>query len=143
MWGFLRILLKAEDHNSREAHLGATEPSKINAVQLAPLLWCASEKLIIFDVRTPAEVDEYPRTIPGALLTTHVDIHNLIPWVPPEAIVILYATDDIPRTFTHLTVSSDGPKVHLLAGGLRSWYQAGLPIEALNLPESHSREKGR
>jgi len=131
MWTFLRALLRIQE----------TAPSKLDPIQLVSLLWCASEKLMIFDLRALAEVEEYPRTIPGALLTTHVDMHMLIPWVPAETIVILYATEDVPRHFAQLLVSSDGPKVQLLDGGLRSWWQAGLPMETVNVSERQSHGK--
>jgi rhodanese-related sulfurtransferase len=141
MWSFLRNLLRSHDEGRSEADRASAATAKISSVQLASLFWCAPHKLMVFDLRTLAEVEQCPQTIPGALLTTHVDISALIRWIPPETVVVLYAADDVPHRFAQLAVPLGEPRVRLLDGGLRSWWQEGLPMETVTLHEKQSHEK--
>jgi rhodanese-related sulfurtransferase len=129
MWHFLNKAFKAREKVAESCGNDEGEPQGISAMELAAFCWCAPDRLIVFDLREISEVEEYPHAIPGALLTTHVEISMLIPWVPPNTIVVLYAATDVPRRFAHLRVPEDEIKLYALRGGLRSWWQAGLPLE--------------
>lgn len=95
---------------------------------------------MIFDLRQSSEVDRYPCIIPDALLTTNVDLFELVRWIPPETIIVLYATEQIPRECALLNIGASESTVYALKGGLRSWLEARLPTEqALRWPiELHS-----
>lgn len=142
MWSFFRSFFRTQRDGSPAADLGPAGTSHINAVQLASLFSCASQKLMVFDLRSLTEIEQYPRTIPGALLTTHVDLCTLVPWIPPETIVVLYATEEVPRRFAQLTVSPGRPKIRLLDGGLQLWCQEGLPVENVKVAAQRLHEKG-
>ncbi|GEM_PF-4621873 len=141
MWSFLRNLLRSHDRDCSGADAASAVTARISPVELASLFWCAPHKLMVFDLRTLAEVEQCPQTIPGALLTTRVDMGAMIRWIPPEAVVVLCAAEDVPRQFAQLALPLAEPRVLLLDGGLRSWRQAGLPMETVNLHEKQWHEK--
>ena len=106
---------------------------EISAEHLSVLLEPLRSKLIILDLRPRDEVEEYPRIIPGALLTTEVDLPTLIGWMPPDAWVVLYATDRIPGSCSRLHLLRNDLSFYVLSGGLRAWWRADLAMESADL----------
>jgi rhodanese-related sulfurtransferase len=88
---------------------------------------------MIFDLRESTEIEGHPYAIPGALLTINVDFDVLIPWIPPGTVVILYATTGMPTRYACIHLLSRELRFYVLEGGLRSWWEAGLPLEQLVL----------
>jgi hypothetical protein len=89
------------------------------------------EKPIILDIRGRLEIQTFPYIIPGALLATNVSFSAMIPWIPPQSTVVVYASDDIPDNGIPLRVISLVSKGYALNGGLRAWHQARLPLESV------------
>ena len=74
-------------------------------------------------------------TIPGALLTANVNFEELVPWIPPDTFVVLYATAEMPVRYAGIPLLSRELRFCSLEGGLRSWREAGLPLEQLILSD--------
>src|SRR6202047_164425 len=72
--------------------------AEISAADLLVALEPLCSNPIILDLRGQDEVENYQYIIPGALLTTKVDVPALIGWLPPPNWVVLCATDKIPRS---------------------------------------------
>ena len=106
---------------------------EISAADLSVLLGPLFSKLIILDLRRQDEVDHYPYIIPGALLTTKVDVPVLITWLPLRSWVVLYATDDMPRSYSRLHLLRNDLSFYVLSAGLRAWWRAGLAMETVSL----------
>ena len=105
---------------------------EISALDLSVLLDPLSSKLIILDLRRRDEVEQYPHIIPGALLTTQTDPPTLIGWLPPDAWVVLYAMDYIPRSCSRLHLLRNELNFYVLTGGLRAWWAAGLRMDSID-----------
>jgi hypothetical protein len=105
----------------------------ISAADLFVVLQPLCSNLVILDLRGQDEAEGYPYIIPGALLTTKVDVPALIGWVPPRNWVVLYATDDIPRSYSRLHRLRNDLSVYVLSGGLRAWWSAGFAMETVDL----------
>ncbi len=90
-------------------------------------------KLIILDLRRQDEVDQYPYIIPAALLTKKVDVPVLITWLPLRSWVVLYATDDVPRSYSRLRLLRNDLSFYVLSTGLRAWWSAGFAMETVSL----------
>ena len=106
---------------------------EIKAVELSALLEPLYSKLMIFDLRRQDEVERYPYIIPGALLTAKMDVPGLIGWLPPQTWAVLYATDDIPRSFSNLHLLRNDLNFYALSGGLRAWWSEDLEMEWVDL----------
>jgi hypothetical protein len=106
---------------------------EISAADLSALLEPLCSKLIILDLRMQDEVENYPYIIPGALLTTKVDVPVLITWLPLRSWVVLYATDDMPRSYSRLHLLRNDLSFYVLSAGLRAWWSAGLAMETVSL----------
>jgi hypothetical protein len=106
--------------------------AEISAADLSVLLQTLCSRLIVLDLRRRDEVDEYPYIIPGALLTTEVDLPTLIGWVPPRAWVVLYAMDTISESHSRLHLLRHDLNLHVLTGGLRSWWEADLAMDSVD-----------
>lgn len=106
---------------------------EISAEHLSVLLEPLCSKLIILDLRLRDEVEQYPRIIPGALLTAGMDVPALIGWVPPRTWVVLYATDRIPRSSSRLHLLRDDLSFFVLSGGLQAWWRADLAMEPVDV----------
>ena len=106
---------------------------EISAADLLVALEPFASNPIILDLRGQDEVEHYPYTIPGALLTTKVDVPALIGWLPPRNWVVLYATDNIPRSYSRLHLLRDDLSFCVLSGGLRAWWSAGFTMETVDL----------
>jgi hypothetical protein len=106
---------------------------EISAADLSSLLGPLFSKLIILDLRRQDEVDNYPYIIPGALLTTKVDVPVLITWLPLRSWVVLYATDDVPRSSSRLHLLRNDLSFYVLSAGLRGWWSAGFAMETVSL----------
>jgi hypothetical protein len=104
MWKVLQISCRARDGNANQRNRDEPGLSPISAVDLASLLVRAPDSLMIFDHRESAGIEAYPCTIRGALLTFNVNFDAPVPWIPPETIVVLHGTADIPAryAFFHL-----------------------------------------
>ena len=105
---------------------------EISAEHLSVLMEPLCSKLIILDLRRRDEVEEYPYIIPGALLTTEVDLPTLIGWVPPQTWVVLYATDTIPKSHSRLHLLREDLSFYVLSGGLRDWWSADLAMDSVD-----------
>jgi hypothetical protein len=108
---------------------------EISAADLSALLGPLFSKLIVLDLRRQDEVDHYPYIIPGALLTTKVDVPALITWLPLRSWVVLYATDDMPRSYSRLHLLRNDLSFYVLSAGLRAWWSAGFAMETISLRE--------
>ena len=106
---------------------------EISPADLSALLGPLFSKLIILDLRRQDEVDHYPYIIPGALLTTKVDVPVLITWLPLRSWVVLYATDDVPRSCSRLHLLRNDLSFYVLSAGLRAWWRAGFAMETVSL----------
>ena len=106
---------------------------EISPADLSALLGPLFSKLIILDLRRQDEVDHYPYIIPGALLTTKVDVPVLITWLPLRSWVVLYATDDVPRSYSRLHLLRNDLSFYVLSAGLRGWWSAGFAMETVSL----------
>lgn len=138
MWKFLQMFSRARDGDATQRNRSEPGMSQISVVELASLLVLAAEGLMIFDVREVNEVEEHPYAIPGALLTTNVNLDALVPWIPLNTIVVLYATANIPARYAFLHLLSGQVRFYALEGGLRSWTEAGLPLEDVVLNHQRS-----
>jgi rhodanese-related sulfurtransferase len=135
MWHFWHKAFTAREEFPAQYDNDDGRPQGISAIELAAFCWSASDRLMVFDLRENSQIEEYPHAIPGALLTTHVNIATLIPWIPPKTIVVLYAAEDVPLRFAHLSAPPAEIKLYMLRGGLRSWWQSGLPLEDVALSD--------
>jgi len=106
---------------------------EISAADLSALLEPICSKLIVLDLRSQDEVEHYPYIIPGALLTTKVDVPALITWLPLRSWVVLYATDDMPRSYSRLHLLRNDLSFYVLSAGLRAWWRAGFAMETVSL----------
>jgi hypothetical protein len=106
--------------------------AEISAADLSDLLKPLCSRLIVLDLRRRDEVEEYPHIIPGALLTTEVDLPTLIGCVPPQTWVVLYATDTISESHSRLHLLREDLSFHVLSGGLRAWWSADLTMDAVD-----------
>ena len=129
MWKLLQTFCRARDGSATQKNPMEFRVSQINAVELTSLCRRVSDKLMIFDLRESAEIEEHPYTVPGALLTNNVDFDVLIPWIPPDTVVVLYAAAGMPTGYACVHLLSRELRFYALEGGLRSWREAGLPLE--------------
>ena len=113
---------------------------EISAADLSALLKPLCSKLIILDLRRQDEVEHYPYIIPGALLTTKVDVPALITWLPLRSWVVLYATDDMPRSYSRLHLLRNDLSFYVLSAGPASVVERwlcdgdGIPLRGLTSP---------
>jgi rhodanese-related sulfurtransferase len=138
MWKLLRTFCKSRDGSVTQRNRSELGIAQISAVELASLFVQAPDNVMIFDLREPNEVEEHPYGIPGALLTTNVNLQALISWIPPKTAVVLYATADIPPRYALLHLLSTKLRFYALEGGLRSWRKTGLPMEPFVLSDRRS-----
>jgi hypothetical protein len=106
---------------------------EISAADLSVVLQPLCSKHIILDLRRQDEVEHYPYIIPGALLTTKVDVPAVITWLPLRSWVVLYATDNIPRSYSRLHLLRNDLSFYVLCAGLRAWWRAGFAMETVDL----------
>jgi hypothetical protein len=109
------------------------EMAEISAADLLVGLQPLCSNLIILDLRGKNEVEHYPYIVPGALLTTKVDVPALIGWLPPRNWVVLYATDNFPSSYFRLHRLGNDLSFYVLSGGLRAWWSAGFAMETVDL----------
>jgi len=114
---------------------GGLPISTISAVSLASLSDRAGESLILFDLRELHEIERSGYSIPGALLTIHIDLRAMMRWVPRDSTVVLFAEDTIPQHDSRLRLPAKNLKMFALDGGLQSWCGAGLPLEPVALSD--------
>ena len=107
--------------------------AEISAADLLVALEPFCSNPIILDLRGQDDVECYPYIIPGALLTTKVDVPALITWLPPRNWVVLYATDNIPRSCSRLHLLRNDLSFYVLSAGLRAWWRAGFAMETVDL----------
>lgn len=111
----------------------ATRVDSINVTEFLQLLESVPDKILIFDVRDRSEIKAYPRIIPQALLATDLSLPALMPWLPPEMWVVLYAENSISRNYETLPTLRPDARFRALEGGLRAWWEARLETEPANL----------
>lgn len=104
---------------------------EISALDLSVLLKSLSGRLIVFDLREPDEVEQYPYIIPGALLTTKIQLPALIGWLPPWTPILLYATGRIPESCCRLHLLRNDLSFYVLIGGLRAWWDAKFEMDSV------------
>lgn len=138
MWKLLQALRGSRDRNATQGSRPNSRVSQIGAVELACLLVDAPGNVILFDLREFSEIEAYPYTVGGALLTFNVNVDALVPWIPAGAVVILYATGNIPPRHACLHLLSETSSFYALKGGLRSWRKAGLALEDIVLGDRRS-----
>jgi hypothetical protein len=114
---------------------------EISAEHLSVFMEPLCSKLIILDLRRRDEVEQYPRIIPGALLTAGMDVPALIDWLPPQTLLVLYATDRIPRSCSRLHLLRNDLSFYVLSGGLRAWWRADLAMETVDLDSVRARAR--
>lgn len=133
MWKLLRMLDRIRQRAEGQTTRRESRIPQLCVSELVSLCHRASERPMIFDLRAPPEVEEHPYVIPGALLTIHVDLYALVPWIPPDTLVVLYAAANVPahRVCTHQP--SAKLRFYALEGGLRFWRDAGQPVERVAL----------
>lgn len=107
----------------------------IEAASLASLSDRAGANLILFDLRELHEIEKFCFSIPGALLTTHMNFTAMLRWVPRPSTVAVFASDTIPSHDARLHVRTKNVTLYALDGGLRSWCKAGLPVESVTLSD--------
>jgi rhodanese-related sulfurtransferase len=107
----------------------------IGAAALASLSDRSGANLILFDLRELEEIEKFSFSIPGALLTTNVNLPRLVRWVPPTSTVAVFASESIPSHDARLRVRTQKITFYSLDGGLRSWCKAGLPVEPVSLSD--------
>jgi len=129
MWKLLRMFCRSRDGDTTQENPREPRISQICVAELASFRLRSPDQLMIFDLRESGEMEEHPYTILGALLTTNVNLHALVAWIPPETVVVLYVTSDLPPDFSSLHCPSRKLRFYALEGGLRSWREAGLPLE--------------
>ncbi|HXO33738.1 MAG TPA: hypothetical protein VN901_15415 [Candidatus Acidoferrales bacterium] len=105
----------------------------ISTEHLSVLMETLCSRLIILDLRRRDEVEHYPYIIPGALLTTKVDVPALIGWLPPRNCVVLYATDNVPKSYSRFHRLRKDLSFYVLSDGLRAWWNAGFAMETVDL----------
>lgn len=107
---------------------------EISALDLSVLLKRLCSRLIVFDLRRRDEVEQYPYIIPGALLTTNVELPALIlsGWLPPSTPLVLYATERIPQSCSRLHLLRNDLSFNVLTGGLRAWWDANLEMASVD-----------
>jgi hypothetical protein len=115
---------------------------EISAEHLSVVMEPLCGKLMILDLRQRDEVEEYPRIIPGALLTAGMDVPALVGWVPPQTWVVLYATDRIPGSCSRLHLLRNDLSFYVLSGGLRAWWAADLAMDSVDLFAGHLQHRG-
>lgn len=129
MWKFLQIFGRLRGGDSGNKHRGNANVRSIETAELATLIDRAAGKIMIFDLREPAEIDAYPYAIQDALLTINIDLDALIPWIPPKTVVVLYASGNLPAHCDLPNPDSRKLKFLALKDGLHAWREAGLPME--------------
>jgi hypothetical protein len=115
---------------------------EISAEHLSVVMEPLCGKLMILDLRQRDEVEEYPRIIPGALLTAGMDVPALIGWMPPQTRIVLYATDRIPGSCSRLHLLRNDLSFYVLSGGLRAWWAADLAMDSVDLFAGHLQHRG-
>ncbi len=93
---------------------------EISAKHLSVIREPLCSKLIILDLRRRDELEQYPRIIPGVLLTAGMDVPALIDWLPPQTWLVLYAMDTIPKSHSRLHLLRNDLNFYVLSGGLRA-----------------------
>ena len=104
---------------------------RISPVNLFYLLPDLIDRLIILDLRSTSQLDDYPFAICDALETADLDWEALLHSVPPHNVVILYGSND--ESVAHMRIASlpEGLDVRILRGGLQEWCETGLPVNPL------------
>src|ERR1700739_3388843 len=128
MWKFLRMFSRVRNRGTTQINHSEAPIPQISVNELAALCYLAFNQLIIFDLRTLPEIEAHPYMIPGALLTNNVDLYGLIPWIPRDTIVILYASLEIPAYYARAHLPPAKLRFYALEGGLRVWRDSGQPL---------------
>lgn len=129
MWKAMRRFFK---YGFGRPKFASANFSLIDNHQLVSLFADSSERLIIFDLRCPVDIEQSAYVIPGALLTTRASVPDLAKWIPPEAVVVLYGAENI---FAHADILAALPpdaRFCLLEDGLKSWRRAHFPVESVS-----------
>lgn len=145
MWNLIQAFL---GHSEGQRPASSPNATVIGNEQLLGIYGQSQERLILFDLRHPAELEKFPFVIPGALLTTRVTVLELADWIPPQAIVVLYGADHISAYSDLIERLPHDAHFYLLEGGVKAWQHARLPMEdaggvaSANAPKAWARDSG-
>lgn len=134
----LQMFWGLRNRTENQTNRGESELSPISIVELVALFGRIPDSLMVFDLRDAAEIEKCPCAIPRALLTFNVNLEALVPWIPPETVVVLYGTVDIPARYALIHRRSPKVRFHGLRGGLQSWRKNGQPIEQVVVGDQRS-----
>ena len=82
----------------------------------------------ILDVRTPEEWNEFH--VPGSTLIPITELANRVAEVPKDKeVVVVCRSGNRSATGRDILLKAGYPQVTSLAGGLKSWRDAGKPVE--------------
>lgn len=126
----------------RHRFLRHLRKARITAVELNQRL-AAGDHPVIFDLRTPLDIETTPYGIPGARWISVEALDEPHQLIHKHSEVVFYCAE--PREATSarraLLLARHGyENVHPLKGGLDGWRQAGFPVEPLqvdSLPNQH------
>jgi rhodanese-related sulfurtransferase len=142
MWRLLRRICSPRIVRAIERFRRPLQIFPIDSAGLASLSAQSADTLMVFDLRDSSEIEQHSYCIPGALLAANVDFDELVRWIPPKTIVVLYATANIPAHHSCLHLAAKGLKFYVLEGGLQSWREAGRPFDAVTFGMRRSAGRG-
>lgn len=89
------------------------------------------ESVAVFDVRSHGYYDRKARRIEGSVRLDPYSLAEAIPGLPADKEIVLYCTCRGDATSSRVArfLSDRGVQAYVLAGGLREWQKAGLPVE--------------
>jgi hypothetical protein len=128
MWNLLKAIWRPKHDEHPQLNSNAT---LIDSEHLLILYGQSAEKLTLFDLRQKDDIDRFPFMIPGALLTTSANVLDLIDWIPPQAIVVLYGAEKISAHADLIASLPADAHFYLLEGGIKSWRIAKFPMEPI------------
>ena len=128
MWNLKRVIWgpKQDEHPKMNSNA-----MLIDREHLLILYGQSAERLILFDLRQKDDVDRFPFIIPGALLTTSANVLDLVDWIPPQAIVVLYGAEKMSAHAGLIARLPQDAYFYLLEGGIKSWRIAQFPMEPI------------
>lgn len=127
MWDLLRVI---RGNKEKRQNL-SSNATLIDSQHLLILYGQSAEELILFDLRQTDELERFPFIIPGALLTNRARILDVMDWIPPQAIVVLYGAEKISAYSDLIRRLPQDAHFYLLENGVKSWRHAKFPMEPI------------
>jgi rhodanese-related sulfurtransferase len=103
------------------------------------------EPIFFVEVRHAGDLDLAVMKARGALRLDHQEAPHRLAEIPRERAVVVYSTapqDGPAEHLARLLHEQGHPNVHLLAGGIRAYLSAGLPVEDIGEGRNMSRLRG-